>query len=391
MDYNEYVRQQGYQVDLSPIQKGIDSFMKNRKEAVLSKANELSNTTYSSFVAPWENFTNTDVGSWDISTLPTMTAGQALEKYKASAKEKGQKVYNQLLNAGAFDPRSFKEEYEKIQQTAMPTIERKLESYQQANNLSSKQMSKFIQDKGLQDILLMHASDTGQAREWATPGRTWKQWAEQKGGPLGIAGKTGMLGLSAGGGYALAKGAYSRFSDPEGVISRQNKKMTDILEKSEYGKKYASQENLKVGQAQSFAKGQVTKATKNLEKSEKLLQQAKDKFIKGGGKAKDFKGDAKLVKEIKNNKAALKKANEAFKTAQRVTPKGLQPLVDRVVKKYGRAGAIRMLAKKVGTKAALSMVGKGLLGATGVGAPVAMGLLAADAYFIYNTLKELAE
>ena len=32
MDYSEYVRQQGQQIDLSPIQKGIDSFMKNRKD-----------------------------------------------------------------------------------------------------------------------------------------------------------------------------------------------------------------------------------------------------------------------------------------------------------------------------------------------------------------------
>jgi len=391
VDYSQYVRQAGTGLDTSKFEAGIDSFMKNRKEAIVHKANTIGQNTWTSHSTPWENFKITDVANWDASTLPTMSAGQALEAYKNKAKSQGNKVYNQLLSQGEFDFPTFKAKYDNIKLSYMPEIEKKLVSYQQANNLGPKQMTKFIKDRGLQNLILMHGSDTGQAREWATPPRTWRQWAEQKGGPLAIAAKTGMVGLSAGGGYALGKRAYDKFSDPDALISRQNQKMTDMLEKSEFGKQRASQESLKIGQSQSFAKGQVTKATKNLAESEKLLQQAKDKFIKGGGKAKDFKGDANLVKKIKANKASLKAANKAFKTAQGVTPKGMKPLVNKIVKKYGRAGAIRMLTKKIGVRAALSMAGKLGLATTGFGTPLALGLLGADAYFIYNTLKELAE
>ena len=46
VDYSPYVRSAGSRLDTTGIQKGIDTFMKNRKEAIVTKANELSNTTY---------------------------------------------------------------------------------------------------------------------------------------------------------------------------------------------------------------------------------------------------------------------------------------------------------------------------------------------------------
>ena len=61
VDYNQYVRQYGQYLDTSGIQRGIDSFMKNRKEAIVHKAKELSNKTYSEMVSPWEETIAGDV------------------------------------------------------------------------------------------------------------------------------------------------------------------------------------------------------------------------------------------------------------------------------------------------------------------------------------------
>jgi len=392
VDFREYSRQAGATLDTRSFESGIDSFMKNRKEAIVNKATNLGQNTWSSHMMPWENFKDTDVADWDISTLPTMSAGQALEAYKQSAKSQGNKVYNQLLNQGEFDPLNFKKKYDSIKMEYMPAIERKLENYQTINRLSDKEMSKFIKDKGMQNFLLSYGEDAGIAREWATPERTWKEWAEDKGGILGIGAKTGLGTLGVYGGQRLARGIYDRFQNPNQMTSAQSKAMAESLGETEYGKKITGKENLKVGQAVSSAKGDVTRATKKLEKSEKLLEEAKAKFKKSGAKGK-FVADDKLLKEIASNKTSLGKAKEALKVAENVTPKGLKPLVDRVVRKYGKSGAMRKVMAKLGPRASISLLAKLGLGAlpTGVTQVASASLLAADVYMVYNILQELAE
>lgn len=81
-----YTQQAGRTLDTTGIQKGIDSFMKNRKEAIVHKATELSNQTYSDMIKPWETVIAGDVSDpkWalDASNLVNMTSGDALELYK---------------------------------------------------------------------------------------------------------------------------------------------------------------------------------------------------------------------------------------------------------------------------------------------------------------------
>ena len=168
VDYSQYARSTGSRLDTTGIQKGIDTFMKNRKEAIVTKANELSNTTYSGMMSPWENFTSTDVVDWDINSLPNMTAGQLLEQYKNNAKAKGQKVYNELLNAGKFDPANFKKQYDSIKQEAMPLIEQKLVNYMDIKGLSDKEMRAFIKKKGLNNMLV-DSGNAGPMRDLALP------------------------------------------------------------------------------------------------------------------------------------------------------------------------------------------------------------------------------
>ena len=390
VDYSQYVRQAGTGLNTSKFEAGVDSFMKNRKEAIIGKANELSQNTRNMHVMPWENFSNTDVADWDISTLPTMSAFDALETYKQSAKAKGQKVYNELQKQGAFQADKFINDYNAIKKNYVSKIEQKLEGYQMVNRLSDKKMNKFIKDKGLRNLLINHASNEGTMRDIAAGERTWKEWAEDKGGALGLTAKGGGLGVLGTAGYMTGKSLYGRLRDGSTVTPAQSKIMEDALGKSEFGKKRLAKENLQIGQDISSAKGGVTRATKKLESSEKLLEQAKEKFKQSGAKGK-FKADPKLAKQIAENKAALSKAKSSLSAAEKVTPKGLKPLVDKVVKKHGKAKVIKLLAKKLGVRGAMSMAAKLGLGFSGIGAPISAGLLVADVIAIRAILKDLAE
>ena len=374
MDYSEYVRQQGQQIDLSPIQKGIDSFMKNRKEAIITKANELSNTTYSSFVKPWEDFTSTDVSSWNVNTLPTMTSYEALESYKNSAKEKGQKVYNELLNAGKFDPKIFKEEYEKIQQTAMPTIERKLENYMGEKGLSNKEMRAFIAEKGLGSLIINHGDEAGLMRTLAMP--------EEKGffgkAKENITGsQAAKLGATALFAKPLLSTAYSGPS--KDLTAKQSKALTNIISKSPEGKRIQGSFDKKSQKIIDEAKSKYDKGFKEYKKTSK----AKNPNASGFNKTK---AGAELNKNILNKQVKAQASSGKSITA-------IKNMTDKVIEKHGKAKALRLIAKKVGPKAGLSIIAKMGLGMIPAGATqaAAAGLLVTDVIMVYNILKELAE
>jgi hypothetical protein len=378
MDYSEYVRQQGQQIDLTPIQKGIDSFMKNRKEAIITKANELSNTTYSGFVKPWEDFTSTDVGSWDVNTLPTMTAGEALESYKNSAKEKGQKVYNELLNAGKFDPKIFKEEYEKIQKTAMPTIERKLENYMGEKDLSDKEMRAFIAEKGLGSLLINHGNEANLMRTLAMP--------EEK-GFFGKA-KENITGSQA---AALAGSAYFA---PKLASSLYEKGFNPFRPLKSI--KEATPSPLSAKKSDKLAgivdKSGIIKSNEanRLKEADKILKDANKKFNKNK-KAYKGKSYARTVAG-KADKAAI----EAAKAGKKAVTSTTKNVVRRAIDKHGAPKVMKLLTKRLGKRKAIMMLAKlGLSApmqlAPGVGQAASAALLGYDAYHVYNILKELAE
>ena len=68
-------------------------------------------------------------------------------------------------------------------------------------------------------------------------------------------------------------------------------------------------------------------------------------------------------------------------------------MTDKVIEKHGKAKALRLIAKKVGPKAGLSIIAKMGLGMIPAGATqaAAAGLLVTDVIMVYNILKELAE
>ena len=393
VDYNQYVRQYGQSLDTSGIQKGIDTFMKNRKEAIVHKATELSNKTYSAMVKPWEETIAGDISdasgsteAWALkaSNLINMTSGQALKAYQDAAKLKGDKVYNQLLSSGAFDPKTFKENYDANIATYMPQIERKLESYKKSKFLNDKQMKKFLDDNNLTHLVQKYGSDEGMLRELTYPDRTWKQWYEQKGKALGLTGTATQVGLrGATGTYAAKKlyeiGKQNPLTAKGKLTTRQSDKLDDILRKSPLTEK---------------AEGAFEK------KSQKILDKANNEYSKG---FEDYKKTSKsknpTTKGFNKTKAGAKlnktvnTASKGLKAGKDAGFRSVRNMADRVIKKHGKAKALRLLMGKLGPRAALSIGGKLGLGMIPAGfTQVAAGaLLAYDVANMYNILKELAE
>jgi len=373
VDYSQYARSAGSRLDTTGIQKGIDTFMKNRKEAIVTKANELSNTTYSGMMSPWENFTSTDVADWDINSLPNMTAGQLLEQYKTNAKAKGQKVYNELLNAGKFDPANFKKQYDSIKQEAMPLIEQKLVNYMDMKGLSDKEMRAFINKKGLNNMLI-DSGNAGPMRDLALPKEKGFFGKARENITGSQAAKLGTSALFA---KPLISTAYSGPS--KDLTAKQSKTLTNIISKSSEGKRIQG----------SFDK-----------KSQKIIDQAKTKYDKGfeeykkTSKAKKpstsgfnkTKAGAELNKNIFNKQIQSKASSGKGITA-------IKEMTDKVIKKHGKAKALRLIARRLGPKAGLSIAAKMGLGMipAGVTQGIAGGLLVSDVIMVYNILKELAE
>lgn len=382
-----YTQQAGRTLDTTGIQKGIDSFMKNRKEAIVHKATELSNQTYSDMIKPWETVIAGDVSDpkWalDASNLVNMTSGDALELYKKSAKLKGQKVYNQLLSQGAFNPRTFKENYDANIATYMPQIERKLESYKKSKFLNDKQMKKFLDDNNLTNLIQRYGSDEGILKELTYPERTWKQWYEQKGKGMGLSTRAGGAALTAGTGYVAGKQLYNigmqnPFTAKGKLTPGQSDKLDDIIRKSPLTERAET----------GFEK-----------KSQKVLDKANKKYATAEAEyKKNYKGKAKnpnfaTTKEGKKLQKSINTASKGLKAGKDAGFKSVRNMADRVIKKHGKAKALRLLMGKLGPKAALSIGAKLGLGMIPAGfTQVAAGaLLTYDVVNMYNILKELAE
>ena len=382
VDYNQYVRQYGQSLDTSGIQRGIDSFMKNRKEAIVHKAKELSNKTYSEMVSPWEETIAGDVSEegWALkaSNLANKTPGQALAEYQAAAKLKGDKVYNQLLSSGAFDPKIFKENYKANIATYMPDIERKLESYFKNNHFSEKAKKKFIKDNNLIQLIQKHGSDEGELRDLTYSDRTWEQWFEQKGKALGIGGTAAGTAYGATQVGYSAKPLYSGVKRLMGTAPEYSASQIDKLSKSMKGK---------------IGKGIDEVAKKSLSPAKSALTKAQNKFSKA---EKAYKGKKfSSTKEAKNLKATIKTATSNLNKAESKIGQGSMKVIQKYVKKHGTGKLLQVLGKKFGTMGAMRLAGQlgfgTVLSGTGVGTAVGLGLNALTIWQIASALSDLAE
>ena len=145
--------------------------------------------------------------------------------------------------------------------------------------------------------------------------------------------------------------------------------------------------------------GVSKKGTKAISSSQKNLKEAKEAWKKKkktargfASQKKDFKVGKKTYKGGKPLKAAVEAAKKAHTKA--ITPGQTEKhgvkVIQRYIKRYGIGGLISTLAKKMGTRQALSLVGKMGLSAAGKMSAIGAGAsLAIDALTIAQISKIL--
>jgi len=170
IDYGDYANRQGQSVDLSPLQQGIQRFLDKSDQIATIAAQNFADNQWSNMMSPYQNALTDDVTAWNPTSFVGLSPGIALENYKSMARSKGNKVYEKLASAGEFNPVNFKQKYDQLKASYMPSIEQKLASYKAVNNLSDKDMKLFVErNPQLQKFLLDNADPAGIARDWAMP------------------------------------------------------------------------------------------------------------------------------------------------------------------------------------------------------------------------------
>ena len=387
INYGNYAQLYGQGVDISPVQEAIQRFQEASKEKMAGDVQMIVNDTWTNAMKPFESALSGDINTLDTLNLQNENAGKAFSQFQIDLRRKGDKYYREATRLGLLNPVTFKQEYERMFKSYVPKIENRLMTHMKMNNLSDKEMEEFINKSGLNSYLLQYGDDASPLKKLAQPERTWGQWYRQKGGAEGLAKTAALLGLGTGAGIYGAKKLYdigtqssfNPFKTKDLPLSdKQSKSLDKILKEDPLSKK--------AGKA--FDK-----------KSERLLNQANEKYNKAEAEyKKNYKGKSKnprfkTTKEGKELSKNITNAQRKIGTGKEQGIKSVRSMADRVIKKHGKSKALRLIAKKVGPKAALSIFAKLGLGMIPAGftQAVSAGLLAADIKMIYDVLTELAE
>lgn len=385
IDYGNYAQLYGAKPDLSGLSTAVDKFLNKRKEGIMMQANKMKDDTWGGYQNAFEDVLSADVGGADegvswaakAKNLTSKTAGQALESYKEAARLKGNKVYEMMEKNGQFEPTKFKEMYDSMIVNSMPGIERKLEDFKKSTFMSDGDMRKYLKDNNLQNFMQQYGSDAGPLKELSFDKDTFfgKLGRRFEDDPAGVA---TQAGFTVGGVLSAPKLAKTVSSGPSKTLSTiESNKLTDVMKKK-YGE---NRRNVFTKQSEKILK----EATDTFDKAKKDYL----KNYKGKSKSPKFessKQGKKLLESLKNKKIDPSKINSKVTNS-------IKSMADKIIKKHGKAKALRLIAKKVGFKGALSMGAKLGLGIIPAGFTQAAAgvLLATDVIFLYNTLKELSD
>ena len=332
--------------------------------------------------SPLMDYVSLPVEQWtDIDTMGGMSgvpsAGSAYLQWKNSLSPRHQRI---AKRKGLLNPVAFKQMYDSQMEMILPEIKNKLNTYKTMNNKTNKDMRKFFKDrKGLNQFLLQNTSQeeltTTDMGEYLSPTRTWKQWAEQQGGALGL----GVRGASIAGlgatGYGLGSSMYGRMGSPSGLTPKDMARAEKAAKSVGFGK-----------EAIEASKG---RKAKGIGKAEGVLKRAQTKYNKA---EKAYKGKRfSTTKQAKGLKDKIDLAKGKVSTARSKEVQNVKGLLNKVIKKHGKSGVIRHLGKKLGAGGAVRMLGKLGLGFLPGAQAISGTLLAADLYFLYRELKKLAE
>ena len=142
-----------------------------------------------------------NVDDWeDIGNIPT--AFEAFTNWKNNL-AKNPRQARIARRSGLLNRVVFAQKYNAQMDMVLPAIKNKLLEYQTMNRKTPKQMREFFVGKeGLNRFLLSNTppEELATQYEYLSPDRSWAQWAEQKGGALGIGGRlAGVTAIGAAG------------------------------------------------------------------------------------------------------------------------------------------------------------------------------------------------
>ena len=346
-----------------------------------------------SAIRPLISLMGKNVDDWeDIGNIPT--AFEAFTNWKNNL-AKNPRQARIARRSGLLNPVVFAQKYNAQMDMVLPAIKNKLLEYQTMNRKTPKQMREFFVGKeGLNRFLLGNTppEELATQYEYLTPDQTWAQWAEQKGGALGIGGRLagvtaiGAAGVVPGaGGIPTAMSRYERFKSPTGLSKKDMVALESAAKKTGFGELSAKRSQAVKTKSVGKAKSVLTKAKKKYKTAEKAYKGKKFSSTKIKGPLGNQSAEA-LKNSINTAKANLSAANK--------TPvKNVKDVLNRAIKKHGKGKVIKMMAQKLGTRGAIGLLAKTGLAVvpTGWGNIIGAGLLATDIAAIYNILSDLAE
>ena len=337
---------------------------------------------------PLMDYVSLPVEQWaDIDTMGGTggipSAGSAYFNWKNSLSPRHQRI---AKRKGLLNPIAFKQMYDSQMEMILPEIKNKLNSYKTMNNKTDADMKKLFKDKkGLNAFLLQNTSQEELATTsgYLAPDQTWAQWAEQKGGALGIGGRlAGVTAIGAAGvvpragGVPAAMNRYERFKSPTGLSKKDTIALESAAKKTGFGD-LATKRSERV-------------KSKNVKNAKSVLTKAQNKYKKA---EKAYKGKKfSATKNAKNLKSSINTAKSNLSAANKTPVKNAKDVLNRAIKKHGKGKVIKMMAKKLGARGAIGLLAKtGLAAAGPIGTLVGGGLLMADIAAIYTILSDLAE
>ena len=390
IDYREYARlygggganQAAGEVGAA-IGRGFQSIPNVRDRLAIGEEEALD-----SAIRPLISLMGKNVDDWeDIGNIPT--AFEAFTNWKNNL-AKNPRQARIARRSGLLNPVVFAQ-----MDMVLPAIKNKLLEYQTMNRKTPKQMREFFVGKeGLNRFLLGNTppEELATQYEYLTPDQTWAQWAEQKGGALGIGGRLagvtaiGAAGVVPGaGGIPTAMSRYERFKSPTGLSKKDMVALESAAKKTGFGELSAKRSQAVKTKSVGKAKSVLTKAKKKYKTAEKAYKGKKFSSTKIKGPLGNQSAEA-LKNSINTAKANLSAANK--------TPvKNVKDVLNRAIKKHGKGKVIKMMAQKLGTRGAIGLLAKTGLAVvpTGWGNIIGAGLLATDIAAIYGILSDLAE
>ena len=435
-------------IDYTPLQQGMERMQTRRAERLAAESSELMNNFWTQKMNALQNAAFSDVSDWGPEIQETLAglsnAGTALVQFKNQANALGNRAYNLMSSQGAFNPLTFKQQYDQMIANYIPTIEAKLENFKVNKGWSDRDMQRYLNSPGNENIrsfLLDHGDPAGNLKQLAKPvtprGFIGGMGTEIYEDPLRYGLLAGGPALY-GGARAAAKGGMGQFApgalkgvrdmmqplnvfgfgQEGGARNWWRKSLLDPAAK----RAFKNDPTFQLRLADKHVKPGLQKAIKGINKDNKVVKDLLTKVNKKKGtvfvggpegtkissqadiyrlKASDLgkkaQGKGDVAKDLRKQFVGKTKADlekMASKNADKLKSiggtgkKNLISNIKKIVDKKGIGWVMRQVAKKGGVKIGARALLGTLLSGSGIGTAVGVGMNLYTLYEIYNLLEK---